>query len=58
MIMASVSLSVSRTKTVERIDVLSGVETPEDPKNIVLDGVPHPRGQVERRFDAVFAILL
>jgi len=44
MIPASVSQSVSHekgcAKTAERIDVPIGVETPGDPRNIVLMGIP------------------
>jgi len=29
-------------KMAEWIDILFGVETPGDPRNIVLDGGPHP----------------
>jgi len=39
----SVSLFATRAKTAERIDVLFGMETPGDPRNIVLDGVPLAR---------------
>jgi len=40
---ASVTVSyVGCAKTAERIDVLFGMETPGNPGNIVLDGVPIP----------------
>jgi len=53
------SVSVCHTpdpcKTAERIEVLFGVETPEGPKDIVLNGV-HPHEEGERRdFDAAVA---
>jgi len=54
----SVCQSVTRAgcvKTAERIDVLFGVETPGDRRNIVLDGVSIP---MARGFDAAFAKLL
>jgi len=41
----SVSLSVKSEKV--WIDVLFGVETPGDPRNIVLDVDPHLHGKVE-----------
>jgi len=34
-------------KTTERIDILFGVETPRDPRNIVLDGGPNPHSESE-----------
>jgi len=48
MILASVSLPVTRAgcvKTAKWIKVLFEVETAGDPKNTVLDGGPHPRGE-------------
>jgi len=56
----SVSLSVTHVgcaKTAERIDVLFGLESPGDPRNILLHGGPHPPRQGEGRLDAAFSKL-
>jgi len=48
---ASVSRPVTRArcaKIAERVDVLFGVETPRDPRKIVLDRVPISRGEGKR----------
>jgi len=68
MMRASVSQSVSRSvclsrgwavqKMAERIDILFGVETPGDPRNILLNEDQHSHTARENGFDAAFAKLL
>jgi len=41
-------------KMTEWIDVLFGMETPGDPRNIVLDEAPHPPMARGRGYDAAF----
>jgi len=61
---ASVNLFVMRTacaKKAERIDVLFGVETPQYPRQTVLDGGPHmggphPPTARDDEFDATSAV--
>jgi len=50
----SLSVSVSREQTAEQIEVLLGLETLRDPRNIVL----HKNLDFSHGFDAVFAKLL
>jgi len=45
-------------QTAEWIDVLFWAETPGDPRNIVIDGGPHPTTARGRGFNAAFAKLL
>jgi len=49
---------MGRAEAAEWINVLFGVEIPEDPRNIVLDGSTHPPMARGMGFDAAFDKLL